>query len=149
MRRLAGWKRRGREEGPVPVEVAVGPPGCPVASAAEMKELIYQPESYNSLSTCIRTPRRTSFPSRLPHSLASFSSSTPTSPVLAVPPSLSTSSKFLVLFSSLGAKSVSAVILFLYAFRALFAWLYARIISELIELTEIRVQFYSDVERRA
>lgn len=36
-------------------EVAVGP-GCPAASAAEMKELIYLPESYNSLSTCIRTP---------------------------------------------------------------------------------------------
>lgn len=39
--------------GPVPGE-AVGP-GCPVASAAEMKELIYLPESYNSLSTCIHT----------------------------------------------------------------------------------------------
>lgn len=40
--------------GPVPREVAVGP-GRPVASAAEMKELIYLPESYNSLSTCIHT----------------------------------------------------------------------------------------------
>lgn len=38
-----------------PGEIAVGP-GCPAASAAEMKELIYLPESYNSLSTCIRTP---------------------------------------------------------------------------------------------
>jgi len=37
----------------LPAEVAVG---VPAASAAEMKELIYLPESYNSLSTCIRTP---------------------------------------------------------------------------------------------
>lgn len=42
--------------GPVPGEEVAVRPGCPAASAAEMKELIYLPESYNSLSTCIRTP---------------------------------------------------------------------------------------------
>lgn len=53
-------------------EVAVGP-GCPVASAAEMKELIYLPESYNSLSTCIHT--------------LSPSCSSPDDPLVPTPPS--------------------------------------------------------------
>jgi len=90
-----------------------------------MKELIYQPESYNSLSTCIRTPRRISFPSRLAHSFASFSFPPFLPSLYPYRPHLNFSS-----YSPLSAKRVSAVTLSLYTFRAPFAWLYARIISE-------------------
>lgn len=128
---------RRRLTGTGPGEVAVGL-GCPVASAAEMKELIYLPESYNSLSTCIHTlslvflagpPPPVPRPrlGRLPHSALSLFSPPPFLLVLSSP-SLSTLSKFLALSSSLGDEARR--LLPLCTFRALFAWLYMRIISE-------------------
>lgn len=100
--------------GPVPGEEVAVRPGCPAASAAEMKELIYLPESYNSLSTCIRTP---STPCRtLPRPSRSLSLSLSRSSTLSARlgsfsfslvrcsppfPSLSALSKFLAPSSSL------------------------------------------------
>lgn len=119
--------------GPVPREIAVGP-GCSVASAAEMKELIYLPESYNSLSTCIHTlslvfltgpSSLVPVPLQPSAALGSFSF---LSLFILSSPSLSALSKFLALSSSLGDETRR--LLPLCTFCALFAWLCMRIISE-------------------
>ena len=124
--------------GPVPREVAVGP-GCSVASAAEMKELIYLPESYNSLSTCIHTlsplysspdlflPSFTSRFNRLRYSVLSLFSPFSSCRLRPYQPYLN----FSPYPPPLGPLAMRLGGYFpLYTFRALFASLYMRIISE-------------------
>lgn len=138
-------RRRGRGGGKggdrSRVEVAVGPLlGCPgLASTAEMKELIYQPESYNSLSTCIRTPSRTPVSDPRRRALASFSF--PPFPGRS-PLSLSASSKFLVspILLSFSLSTGFYFSSFLRAFRAS---------SRMAVCTRgFRVQFYPDVAKK-
>lgn len=127
--------------GPVPGEVAVGP-GCPVASAAEMKELIYLPESYNSLSTCIHTlslvyltgpPVPRAVPTVCRTRLFLF----PPLPSPAPSPPFSPSRRLrpyqlYLNFSPYPPLSAMRLgrLFPLCTFRTLFAWLYMRIISE-------------------